>query len=513
MSGIRQGDIPPNHGGTIKDPGRNDVLSGRGGRINAHPGNVKFRELVKEYRPIYLSNETKKLDKVKIAARIVEIIRSSDPSGRFLKEEKGAWTEIGDEKARKKAGQAMREKAEDFRREQGQIHQQQHNIATSPQQMLPAYQSPNSSSPSSQSFVQPGNHPYHQISQQNQQSLYPQAGMMSMPHMQQMNFQHHVPSAQLPNLDIRPVGSSDSLKRHPGLMTGNAVAFNREFNRMSSSESGNGRSSVNVSSMGSINTSMSSTNKSSMSSRSRGSEVARQVEVMEAINDVREDSIASGWDDSWDQGPSAKDCEESVKSVESERRKNMFRNMKNESSCLPSTQLTVTDNVANINENELMKESLVSVEMQSMEMKKSVNFLDKSIQMDSINELIVDTLNSEEDMHSGESFSLTSEERRTMMQGNEGIKRVGSVLEKPKHQVRGISGISSASAVSAMSDGGSWAAIENNHSTLPDLPTMGLTDSARQNAVSDYSSNSQSNVQIESQDNNRARICSDFSNK
>ena len=103
-------DVPPNHGGLVIEPNNNDVLSGRGGRINAHPGNKQYREIVRQYRGIYHANETKKLDKSKIAAKIVEIIRNMDPPGRFLKEESNAWVEIGDEKARKKAGQAMREK-------------------------------------------------------------------------------------------------------------------------------------------------------------------------------------------------------------------------------------------------------------------------------------------------------------------------------------------------------------------------------------------------------------------
>ena len=103
-------EIPANYGGIVTEPNMNDVLSGRGGRINAHPGNVQYRGLVKHYRVIYMSPVTKKLDKAKIAANIVTIVRNMNPPGRFLKEENGAWVEIGDERATKKAGQAMREK-------------------------------------------------------------------------------------------------------------------------------------------------------------------------------------------------------------------------------------------------------------------------------------------------------------------------------------------------------------------------------------------------------------------
>jgi hypothetical protein len=100
-------------GGLITLLNHNDVLCGRGGRVNSHCGNVKFRQLVSELRGTYLSKTTKKLDKVKIADKIVNAIRGMDPPGRFLKESdvdtEDGWYDIGDFKASKKAGQAMRE--------------------------------------------------------------------------------------------------------------------------------------------------------------------------------------------------------------------------------------------------------------------------------------------------------------------------------------------------------------------------------------------------------------------
>lgn len=109
--------IPPGHGGLIKTPAKNDVLSGRGGRVNAHEGNIRFRNLVGELKHEYVSKSTKKLDKAQIAAKIVRLIRKSDPSGRFLKmdTDSNLWIEIGDDKARKKAGQALREDAPEVR--------------------------------------------------------------------------------------------------------------------------------------------------------------------------------------------------------------------------------------------------------------------------------------------------------------------------------------------------------------------------------------------------------------
>jgi len=113
-------EIPPGHGGLIRTPGSNDVLNGRGGRINSHRGNVQFRQLVNRYKHTYLAS--KKLDKVKIANKIVQYVRSMNPPGRFLMEDpaSGDWIEIGDDKARKKAGQAMREKSDETRKEMKQ---------------------------------------------------------------------------------------------------------------------------------------------------------------------------------------------------------------------------------------------------------------------------------------------------------------------------------------------------------------------------------------------------------
>lgn len=86
-----------------------DVLSGRGGRINAHPGNVRFRAIISSRRAEYLSPKTKKLEKAHIAAEVVREIRDNH-GGRFLKQQKdGYWEEIGDAKAIKKVGQALRE--------------------------------------------------------------------------------------------------------------------------------------------------------------------------------------------------------------------------------------------------------------------------------------------------------------------------------------------------------------------------------------------------------------------
>lgn len=87
----------------------NDVLCGRGGWVNSFPGNLQFREILKKNKDAY--NEAKKLEKMAIVTNIVRAIRGMHPSGRFLKEDKtkNGWIDIGDARAVKKCGQAMRQ--------------------------------------------------------------------------------------------------------------------------------------------------------------------------------------------------------------------------------------------------------------------------------------------------------------------------------------------------------------------------------------------------------------------
>ncbi|KAL3918256.1 MAG: hypothetical protein SGARI_007514, partial [Bacillariaceae sp.] len=109
--------VPPRGIGPIVDPNDNDVLCGRGGRINSHAGNVQFRDIIHSRKKEYLAPTTKKLEKAHIAAAVVNDIRGMDPPGRFLKEDRdtGLWFDIGDAKAIKKTGQALREDAPDIR--------------------------------------------------------------------------------------------------------------------------------------------------------------------------------------------------------------------------------------------------------------------------------------------------------------------------------------------------------------------------------------------------------------
>ena len=123
-------DIPP---GVIPISGfevtKNDVLCGRGGSINCHPGNERFRQLVDSKKRLYLTARFKR-EKRLIASRIVDEIHALNPPGRFLtkiqvpgatrgkkKATDMRWYEVDIEKARDKTSQALRENAPEIRKE------------------------------------------------------------------------------------------------------------------------------------------------------------------------------------------------------------------------------------------------------------------------------------------------------------------------------------------------------------------------------------------------------------
>ena len=92
----------------------NDVLSGRGGGTNLHMGNRNFRDLINFHRRTYL--QARKNDKPAISRAVVRAIRES--GGRFLKKmpKSHLWHEIGDDAAREKTSQALRQRAPEMRR-------------------------------------------------------------------------------------------------------------------------------------------------------------------------------------------------------------------------------------------------------------------------------------------------------------------------------------------------------------------------------------------------------------
>jgi hypothetical protein len=95
----------------ITEPHNHDVLFGRGGGTNNHPGNKRYRQLVEERKSRYLA--APRNEKPLIALEIVQFLREQQsPPGRFLQlnEMTQKWDDVGYKRAREKTSQALREK-------------------------------------------------------------------------------------------------------------------------------------------------------------------------------------------------------------------------------------------------------------------------------------------------------------------------------------------------------------------------------------------------------------------
>jgi hypothetical protein len=102
---------PPPPSEIITQVLEHDVLCGRGGETNHHTGNIKYRQLVKCYQPLYIAS--KRRDKPRIAQTIVHLVRQN--GGRFIKKQGNTWRDVGNTKAREKTSQALREGAPELR--------------------------------------------------------------------------------------------------------------------------------------------------------------------------------------------------------------------------------------------------------------------------------------------------------------------------------------------------------------------------------------------------------------
>jgi hypothetical protein len=104
----------------IRTPHPHDVLSGRGGGINSHPGNKVFREWVNLRKEDYNLAPNKK-EKTRVAEEVMDQVRQQDPPGRFLQKDNSItsgptwWIEVSEERALAKTSQALREGAPQIR--------------------------------------------------------------------------------------------------------------------------------------------------------------------------------------------------------------------------------------------------------------------------------------------------------------------------------------------------------------------------------------------------------------
>jgi len=121
--------------GSSRDPNNphphpHDVLCGRGGQSNNHPGNEWFRRLVRSNRALYRS--CPKHTKLLVAKAIVQAVQQQDPPGRFIKMqdpdsdvEPLLWEPIAYAQAVNKTSQALREKDAASRNQAKKAQQQQ----------------------------------------------------------------------------------------------------------------------------------------------------------------------------------------------------------------------------------------------------------------------------------------------------------------------------------------------------------------------------------------------------
>lgn len=88
------------------DYGEHDVLMGRGGKSNHHPGNMKYRAEIERLQEDYKKTDDKD-EKTRISEQLVARVQSY--GGNFLEKDERGWYVIDDVVARRKVSQALRE--------------------------------------------------------------------------------------------------------------------------------------------------------------------------------------------------------------------------------------------------------------------------------------------------------------------------------------------------------------------------------------------------------------------
>jgi hypothetical protein len=90
-----------------------DVLLGRGGLTNRHPGNRRYLEEKRRLQPMYFCADNKR-QKTEIARELVDWVYIEN--GRFKEKDAltGKWKEVSLQRAREKASQALREGSKHF---------------------------------------------------------------------------------------------------------------------------------------------------------------------------------------------------------------------------------------------------------------------------------------------------------------------------------------------------------------------------------------------------------------
>lgn len=98
----------PAHQEFVTDPTHLDVLLGRGGLTNKHPGNIRYRETAEDWKEYYHSQKSKD-EKKDVSILLMKCVH--DYGGRFLIKDpiSDNWVIAQSKQARKKCSQALRE--------------------------------------------------------------------------------------------------------------------------------------------------------------------------------------------------------------------------------------------------------------------------------------------------------------------------------------------------------------------------------------------------------------------
>ena len=95
--------------GERNKPGEMDVILGRGQLVRIHPGNQRFRKIVRNHYDAY-SNATSKPNKGLVVSRIIDMVRGMK-GGDFvrLNPDTGSYDKVSERLAREKVGQTLRD--------------------------------------------------------------------------------------------------------------------------------------------------------------------------------------------------------------------------------------------------------------------------------------------------------------------------------------------------------------------------------------------------------------------
>lgn len=124
--------------GAIQNPGRFDVLFGRGGGTNFHHGNMTYRKKIKAVQSAYIHARQRSV-KTEIISEIIRQVKAD--GGKFLRQDENdkLWYEVDDKEIKKKTSQTLREGAPQWRKTHGewQRRDDSKNISTAPSVLVP----------------------------------------------------------------------------------------------------------------------------------------------------------------------------------------------------------------------------------------------------------------------------------------------------------------------------------------------------------------------------------------